>query len=349
VSAHTPRENAARASFYERIAPLGLAPLWENLHNLVPTEPTSPVLPVHFDYDHIIRPHLMASGALISAEEAVRRVLILENPGLRGKASITQSLYAGLQLILPGEVAPAHRHTQSALRFVMEGSGAYTAVDGERTYMQPGDFIITPSWTWHDHGNETEAPMVWLDGLDIPLVRFLDAGFAEAANSASQEVTRPAGDSHARYGENLLPVDWTPNSKNSPIFNYPYDRSRTALTRLAANGAPDPCHGYKMRYINPATGGSAMPTIGACLQWLPAGLETRAYQSTDSSVFVVTEGEGQSVIDDTIFRWKPRDVFVVPSWAKVTHQASRDAALFSFSDRPVQQALGLWREARLSS
>jgi gentisate 1,2-dioxygenase len=347
MSTQTDGKQDDRVSFYERIAPHGLAPLWESLHSLVPPQPSSPVLPVHFDYDRTIRPHLMESGKLISAEEAVRRVLILENPGLRGAAAITQSLYAGLQLILPGEVAPAHRHTQSALRFVIEGSGAYTAVDGERTYMQPGDFVITPSWTWHDHGNETEAPMVWLDGLDIPLVRFLDAGFAEAANSASQEVTRPAGDSHARYGKNLLPVDWVPGSKNSPIFNYPYDRSRAALAKLATNGDADSYHGYKMRYINPATGGSAMPTIGACLQYLPAGLATNLYQSTDSSVFVVTEGEGQSVINGAIFRWKPRDVFVVPSWSKVSHQALHDAVLFSFSDRPVQQALGLWREARL--
>ena len=121
----------------------------------------------------------MEAGRLISAEEAERRVLVLENPALRGQSCITQSLYAGLQLILPGEVAPAHRHTQSALRLVLDGEGAYTAVDGERTTMRYGDFIITPSWTFHDHGNDGADPVVWLDGLDIPLVRFLDAGFAE--------------------------------------------------------------------------------------------------------------------------------------------------------------------------
>ena len=139
-------------------------------------------MPAIWKYEDV-RADVMASGALISAEEAVRRVLILENPGLPGQASITQSLYAGLQLILPGEIAPSHRHTQSALRFIVEGRGAYTAVNGERTTMRPGDFIITPSWTWHDHGNADSAdggePVVWLDGLDIPLLRFLDAGFAE--------------------------------------------------------------------------------------------------------------------------------------------------------------------------
>src|SRR5499425_2582599 len=135
----------------------------------------------------------MQAGGLITAKEAERRVLILENPGLRGQTSITHSLFAGLQLIMPGEVAPAHRHSQSALRFIIEGHGAYTAVEGERTMMQPGDFVITPSWTWHDHGNETSEPMVWLDGLDIPIVRLLDASFAEPGASDVQTVTRPEG------------------------------------------------------------------------------------------------------------------------------------------------------------
>lgn len=95
----------------------------------------------------------MQAGAVITAEEAVRRVLVLENPGPPGKSSTTPNLYAGLQLILRGEIAPSHRHTQSALRFVIEGKGAWTAVNGEQTTMHPGDFIITPSWTWHDHGS----------------------------------------------------------------------------------------------------------------------------------------------------------------------------------------------------
>ena len=178
-TANSPR-SAEREAFYGAIAQLGLAPLWESLHVLVSRIPQTPALPAIWDYDGVVRPYLMQSGQLITAREAERRVLILENPGLRGKASITHSLYAGLQLILPGEIAPAHRHTQSALRFVIEGRGAYTAVEGERTLMQPGDFVITPSWTWHDHGNETDEPMVWLDGLDIPLVGFFDASFAEA-------------------------------------------------------------------------------------------------------------------------------------------------------------------------
>ena len=161
-----------REAFYGRIGAHNMAPLWERLHALVTPQPVTPVLPAIWHYRDV-RPHLMRAGELISAEEATRRVLILENPGLKGQTSITHSLFAGLQLIMPGEVAPAHRHTQSALRFIIEGEGAYTAVDGERTTMHPGDFVITPSWTWHDHGNESNEPMVWLDGLDIPIVRLL--------------------------------------------------------------------------------------------------------------------------------------------------------------------------------
>jgi gentisate 1,2-dioxygenase len=148
-----------------------MTPLWEVLSALVPPQPRSPAQAALWRYAEL-REHVLEAGRLISAEEAERRVLILENPALPGSSQITQTLYAGLQLIMPGEVAPAHRHTQSALRFIVEGSGAYTAVDGEKTIMQPGDFVITPSWTWHHHGHDASEPMVWLDGLDIPLTHF---------------------------------------------------------------------------------------------------------------------------------------------------------------------------------
>jgi gentisate 1,2-dioxygenase len=337
---------AERQAFYDSIGAHGMAPLWERLHALVTRAPVTPVVPAHWDYDGTVRPFLMQAAGLITAKEAERRVLILENPGLRGQTCVTHSLFAGLQLIMPGEVAPAHRHTQSALRFIIEGSGAYTAVEGERTLMQPGDFVITPSWTWHDHGNETNQPMVWLDGLDIPIVRLLDAGFAEPANAESQSITRPPGDAEARYGNNMLPVDWRPAGKSSPVFSYPYGRSREALARLAHNGEPDACHGHKLRYVNPASGGAPMPTIGAFMQLLPEGVTTAPYRSTDGTVFVAVEGEGETVIGDVAFRWKPRDVFVVPSWHRHHHHAGKEAVLFSFSDRPVQEALGLWREER---
>jgi len=343
---------ALRRQLYADMAPHHLTPLWEELHALVPQQPQTPCVPALWSYD-TVRPYLMRAGDAITAEEAVRRVLILENPALRGRASITQSLYAGLQLIMPGEVAPSHRHTQSALRFIVEGSGAYTAVDGERTTMRPGDFIITPSWTWHDHGNETAAPVIWLDGLDIPLIRFLDAGFAENGSSASQQVTRAEGSAFAQFGHNMAPVRGTsPFGATSPIFSYPYERSREALDQLERHEAVDPWDGVKLRYLNPLTGGSPMPTMQTFMQRLPAGFSGQPWRQTDGSVFSVVEGQGEVLIGEGAkalrLSFGPRDHFVLPGWHTARWLSATGCVLFSFSDRPVQQALGIHREERLS-
>jgi gentisate 1,2-dioxygenase len=343
-----PQAASARQAFYQRIDKENLTPLWEVLGVLVPKQPTSPCVPALWRYA-TTRRYLMEAGELISAREAERRVLVLENPGMRGASCITHSLYAGLQLILPGEVAPSHRHTQSALRFVVEGTGAFTAVDGERTTMHPGDFIITPSWTFHDHGNPGGEPVVWMDGLDIPIVAFFDAGFMERYPEESQPVVKPEGDSAARYGANLLPVEHRVTSRTTPIFNYPYARSREALAELQRNGPLHDCHGVKMQYVNPATGDFPMPTIGAFIQVLPKGFKGKPYRSTDGTVYCVVEGTGRSRVGDQVFEWSPKDIFVVPSWVSVAHAADDEAVLFSFSDRPVQKALGLWREEELAA
>lgn len=343
-------EQARRSAYYERIAGQGLAPLWESLHNLVPKQPQPKAQAAIWKYAQL-RDLVMEAGAVISAEEAVRRVLILENPGLPGKSSMTPSLYAGLQLILPGEIAPSHRHTQSALRFIVEGRGAWTAVDGERTTMQPGDFIITPSWTWHDHGNppidEGGEPVVWLDGLDIPLIAGLDAGFAENNPATVQPVTRAEGDSFARFGHNMMPVRHRATDPTSPIFSYPYARSREALDTLYRHGELDAWDGVKLRYVNPATGGWPMPTIATFMQFLPAGYAGRASRSTDATIYCVVEGAGAVHIGDREFAFEPHDIFVVPSWQPVQLHASVDSVLFSYSDRPVLSALNLLREERI--
>lgn len=335
-----------RAEFYRRISGNHLTPLWEVLGSLVPKSPTTPVVPALWRYAEV-RGHVMEAGRLITAEEAERRVLVLENPALRGNSSITQTLYAGLQLILPGEVAPAHRHTQSALRLVLDGEGAYTAVDGERTTMRRGDFIITPSWTWHDHGNLGDQPVVWLDGLDIPTLRFFDAGFAEHGSEASQPTSRPEGDSLARYGHNMVPVDLKQEAADpTRVFVYPFSETRAALEGIART-APDAHFGHKLRYVNPATGASPMPTIGAFAQLLPAGFATAPYRSTDATVYVCLEGAGSARIGDETYTFGPNDVFVVPSWHTLRLQANDRTILFSFSDRPMQQAIGLWREEKM--
>src|SRR5204863_4509699 len=239
--------------FYKRLEKQNAAPLWESLAELVPVKPRPRTVPTIWRYDEI-RPFLMESGKLITARLAERRVLMLENPGIRGTSQITESLYAGLQLILPGEIAPTHRHTASALRFVIEGTGAYTAVEGERTTMHPGDFILTPSWTFHDHGNPGDVPCIWMDGLDFPIVNTFDTAFAEGYPEEMQPVTKKEGDALLRYGANLLPIEHKPQRQSSPIFNYPYTRTREALDGLYRNGPLDPCHGVKMQYVDTATG-----------------------------------------------------------------------------------------------
>ncbi len=334
-----------RTRFYNKISKHNLTPLWEVLGTLVPPSPQTPIKPTIWHYADV-RNMVLEAGNLITAREAERRVLILENPGVRGQSRITQSLYAGLQLILPGEVAPAHRHTQSALRLVLDGDGAYTAVDGERISMHHGDFIITPAMTWHDHGNPSDKPMVWLDGLDIPLVQFLDAGFFEKSTQETRITTRPEGDSLARYGRNLLPLDFEQRSSDpTKVSVYPFAETRETLLKIARTVA-DLHFGYKMRYINPATGKSPMPTIGACAQYLPSGFETAPYRSTDGTVYACLEGSGTAKVGDQSFQFNLRDIFVVPSWHSLTLQAKQDTFLFSFSDYPVQQVLGLWREEK---
>ncbi|MBC5768617.1 gentisate 1,2-dioxygenase [Ramlibacter albus] len=344
--------NEVRKQLYADMNPHNLTPLWEVLHALVPQKPNTPCVPAFWKYDEV-RPFLMRAGEAITAEEAVRRVLILENPALRGQSAITQSLYAGLQLILPGEIAPSHRHTQSALRFIVEGSGAFTAVDGERTTMQPGDFIITPSWTWHDHGNDSDVPVVWLDGLDIPIIRFFDAGFAENDTRKSQTLSRPEGTSFARFGHNMAPVRHdSPYGATSPIFSYPYERSREALDQLETSAPIDPYDGVKLRYTNPLTGGWPMPTIGTFMQKLPAGFTGKPWRQTDGGIYSVVEGEGRVTVTrgdhEQTFAFGPRDHFVIPSWHTARLQSERGCVLFSYSDRPVQQALGIHHEERLS-
>ncbi len=340
-----PPSTPERDAFAAELGARNLAPLWDVLADLVTPEPGSACRPAFWPWAET-RPAVMRPGELIAAEEAVRRVLVLENPGMPGQSSITTSLYAGLQLILPGEVAPTHRHTQSALRFVIEGEGAYTAVGGEKTLMCEGDFIITPSWAWHDHGNDSGEPMIWLDGLDIPLLKFLDASFAETPGEARQSLSRPEGDALARFGSGLLPVDHAPGSLTSPVFNYPYARTREALETMRRAGEWDPCHGLKLKYVNPESGDFAMSTIATFMQLLPEGFATAAYRSTDATVFTVVEGRGTSRAGEAMFAWGPRDVFVVPSWHNVRHEANEDAVLFSFSDRAIQTKLGLWREDR---
>ena len=337
-------------AFREELKARSLAPLWEVLRSLVPDRPRPQAVPALWRYADL-RPALIRAGELISAETAERRVLILENPALPGQSRITSMLYAGLQLILPGEVARCHRHSQSALRFVMEGDGAYTAVDGERLYMSRGDLILTPGRTWHDHGNETQEPMIWLDGLDIPLVAAFDTGFAEHPSSGElrQFEARPSGDTLARYGSNLRPA----RSADLRAFEYgsllkfPFSQWREALETLRRAERWDEHDGLRMEFASPRDGGSMMSTISAFCQLIPKGMTTRPLKSTDGLIVVVVEGRGKAILDRKEFSLNVGDVLAAPSWSERNFVAEDDLVLFSYSDRAAQQRLDLWREELL--
>ena len=342
-----PKTTNARADYYDRIDPHNLAPLWEVLHELLKSEPVTEATPYLWHYDGL-RSLLLESAEMITAAEAERRVLMLENPSMRESGPcITEALFAGLQLIMPGEVAPAHRHSPAALRFIIEGSGGYTAINGEKAYMEPGDLILTPSWVWHDHGHEGDAPVVWLDGLDIPLLRHLGPIFAEPyGDGETYPAGRPTGDNIARYGGSMLPMGESFATQNSPVFHYPYTATREAIQAMNRAGELDPCHGIKMEYVNPSTGGPVMPTLSSFMQYLPKRFAAKTFQSTAAWVYSVVEGEGRTVIGEETLKWGPRDIFVVPAWYPHHHEASAESYLFSFSDMGIHKKLGLYREKR---
>lgn len=333
-------------ALYDEMRPKHLHPLWEVLHGLVTPEPQSRAVAARWRYDDVRGP-LMRAGDLITAEQAERRVLILENPGLANESAITPRLYAGLQLVLPGEIAPCHRHSQSALRFIMEGAGAYTAVDGEKAVMNPFDLILTPNWRWHDHGNPSDQPVIWLDGLDIPTVRAMEAQFAEKLGAAQHEETLPAGTTRRLYGRSLQPMRSASAGETrprEPMFHYPYAEWRDALAAMAGVEAPDRHVGHALEFRNPATGDPVMPTISAFVRLLPAGFETGMRRSTEGAVFVVVEGRGEVEIDGETFTLSERDTIVVPTWKRARWRAADDLVLFGFSDRVVQEKLCLYRE-----
>ncbi len=339
-------QQAQLQALYAEMEPASLTPLWESLAELVRPQPKSPAVPHLWSYG-LVRDYLMRAGDLISAEKAERRVLILENPGLKGLSAIVPSLYAGLQLILPGEVAPCHRHAQCALRFVIEGDGAFTALDGEKAIMRPFDLVLTPGWQWHDHGNPSDRPMIWLDGLDIPTVRHFDASFAEKLEEKAFPESAAAGDTLARYGHNMRPIRGSAGDRrpaHQPLFHYPYAQWRPALDAMSQTADIDPYLGHALEFLNPADGGPIMPTISAHVRLLPAGFATRPRRSTDGTVFVVVAGKGTARIGETHLTLNARDVFVVPSWHEVVLAAGSELVLFGYSDKAAQEKLGLYKE-----
>ena len=333
-------------AFYKKIDPSNLYPLWEAVKEMMTKGPQTRAIPHLWKYEQV-RPYVLEAGNLVGGEDAERRTLMLENPNMRGDRRITEALYTGLQCIMPGEIAEPHRHSPSALRMVIESEGGYTSVNGEKCDMEPGDLILNPSWHWHGHGLEGDTPHISMTCLDLPLVRFLGPVFAEPwrGNTVFPDGPRE-GDSHARYGANMLPMDHRPHSVSSPIFRYPYSETKDALKRLNAAGNLDDYHGIKMEYVNPETAGPVIPTLSAYMQLLPTGFEGKTYRSTAAWVYHAVEGGGRTNVGEQIIEWGPKDIFVIPAWYPHSHHAETDSFLYSFSDKGVHEKLGLFREER---
>ena len=339
-------DHTVTKTLHEAAASHSLVPLWDIYHRLTVKEPQPGCAAAIWHYEDV-RPVLMRAGREISTDEAERRVLLFKNPDVAGPFA-THTIGCGLQLLLEGEVEGAHRHSQAALRFAIEGTGAYTTTDGERIWMEPGDVITTPSWTWHDHGKTTAGPMVWLDAIDVPLINHLKLNFSEFAEGAArQQALRVAdNDSSYRYGSGLRPLDGLPTGPYSPVYTYPYARTREVLDKMRRDERWDPSYGIKLRFANPLTGGDFMPTLAGFMQLLPAGFNGTRYRSTDATIYCVAEGHGRVLVNDQQFLFAPHDVFVVPNWTWHRFETSQEAILFSVSDRAMQDRLALWREDR---
>jgi gentisate 1,2-dioxygenase len=315
---------------------------------LFTTTPSSPMRPCHWRADQLAR-MLERIGAHLKLEAGgQRRTIRLTNPGL--PYGTTPTFWASLQVILPGEVATAHRHSASALRFIMQGRGADTVVEGERYEFNEGDLVLTPSGAWHDHEHKGAAPMVWLDVLDISLVRSLHATFFEPSDVARRPVGTIADRSFRAYGSGLLrPRVSMHHALASPLLVYSQSRSEEAVLQ-ASQLEPDPFDDVALEYQNPVTGGPALPTLGTVLQLLRPSFQGRPHRHTGSAVYYIVRGTGCTIMDDQQFEWGPGDLLALPPWCLHSHtnrSASTAALLFQVNDIPTLAKLGLYREDAL--
>ena len=309
--------------YYTQLSAQHITPAW--ISGGISHEPQSKAVPYLWRWRDL-RPQAMRAAQLVGTQQAERRVLRLTNPELPG-VSASNTLVANIQIVMPGEIARAHRHSGAALRLIIEGGGGYTVVNGERVPMYPGDLVLTPNWTWHDHANDTDAPMIWLDGLDTPLVRMLEAGFYEEYHQERQD---PGA------------------AVNSSRWHYPMSEMRAALQRLADAEPGAAGGGTVLEYTNRATGGPVMPTIACYMHLLRPGQQTQAHRRVCCTNFHVVEGAGYSMVGGQRLDWEDKDVFTVPTWTFYEHinTGDRPAFLFSFSDAPVMKALSLYREEK---
>lgn len=325
-----------------------LGPLWNAIPELMKRVPTPQAVPYLWKWETLEKKIMEAKEIFTPERGGERRAIYLQNPGLTyrqpwGWGSCTQTLYVAVQLLLPGEEAPSHRHSQNALRFIMKGDGAYTIVQGQRIFMEEGDFLITPHGLWHGHGHPGDKPMIWMDALDIPMMYSIGGTFFDPYPDGLEKPSLPDNYSAQRYeGGMVRPVsDRVPSI--APLGQYKWNKTLAAIEGLS-RFEPDPYDGYIVEYINPSTGKTANPTIAARMQKLPAGFRSKAHRHTHAVVYQVFKGSGYSVINGVRFDWSEGDFFVVPNYAWHEHVADKDSFLFSVSDLPIMESFEVERE-----
>jgi gentisate 1,2-dioxygenase len=332
------------AAYLQGVTAKNLVPLWPQMRAALPhNKPNRRTQPVIWRYRDA-RPDLLKAGDLAPIEKAERRVLALANPGL-GLENIqaTPAIFIGLQLILPGETAPNHRHTPSAVRMVIEGTGGFTVVEGEKCPMEKGDLILTPAGLWHEHGHEGTGPVVWLDALDLPIVRALEATYA--IEGEPQAVRNEPDSSQTRYRRGgLVPYrTFEAPRPRYPLLRFPWTEVREALTALSAITP----HGALVRlaYVNPETGRDCMPVLGFSAIMLRPGETVTMPRHSASAVLHVIEGDGEAEIDGVTLSFSDSDTLAVPTHAKVllaNRQTKSPAFLFQIDDAPLQRKCGFY-------
>lgn len=326
--------------FMDSMAAQNILPLWDRYHDLLPNEPHPLDRPMLWRWRDML-PLIERAARDVDMAQAERRVLMLCNPAFDGKPFTTTNLFAGLQILEPGEKARPHRHTPSAMRFILEGGSGATVVDGQDCPMLPGDLILTPSWAWHEHYNDGKGRVVWLDALDMPLAKDLDVVFAEGGRPNAFPETLSAFPDAAFATGGLRPVSDAPATDYSPMFRYPW----TATLEGFAATPPGPDGVRRLRYINPVDGGPVIATLDSYAWELAKGQPSATARSTANTVVAVVDGEGVSTIGGEAFSWSKNDVFTVPHWTWASHEAkSETARFFLFTDREVMRRLHFLRE-----
>jgi len=341
--------------FNKTLEQYALGPLWNAIPVLMKKEPTPQAIPYLWKWETLNKVLSEATQIFTPERGGERRAIYFQNPGLTyrepyGWASTTQTLYAAVQLILPGEVAPSHRHTQNALRFVMKGSGAYTIVQGERIFMEEGDFLITPMGLWHGHEHLGEGPMIWMDCLDIPTIYSIGGTFFENYPDQIQKPNVPDNYSARKYAGGMVRPIADREPQIAPLGSYKWAQTKAALDGLS-DFDPDPYDGIAVEYINPSNGKTANPNIASWMQKLPSGFKSKAHRHTSSVIYQVYKGSGYSVINGVQFHWSEGDFFVVPNWAWHEHvvTSKEDAYLFSVSDLPIMEKFNLEKKQSYES